>query len=348
MKKFMKIDGKIGEGGGQVLRTALSLSAITNTPIQINNIRGGRQKKGLLRQHLTCVNAAAKICNAEVFGATLGSQNLEFRPDKITAGNYRFSINSAGSTSLVLQTVLPILMHADAPSSVQLAGGTHNQSAPSADFIAYSFAPALSMLGIDLQVNLKRPGFYPAGGGEVQYEITPFSHKPFPLKLTNDSEVHSIEAHAVVSNLPDTIASKELNRIAKRLPLAYEKCHWKKISGTGPGNVVAIHATRAGVQNVFTGFGRIHKHNRKVADEAVDQFIKWRESGAVVCEHLADQLLIPMSLLSGGKFTTTRPTMHTLTNMEIIAMFLNVDFTISELTDQLFEITVSPEYTWKE
>lgn len=167
------IDGSIGEGGGQILRTALALSMVTGQPFRIENIRAGREKPGLLRQHLTAVNAAATICTATVDGAAIGSRELTFTPEKAKPGEYTFSIGSAGSTTLVLQTVLPALLTADGPSSLTLEGGTHNPHAPPIDFLERTFLPLINRMGPTVTVTLERAGFYPAGGGRVVVKIQP-------------------------------------------------------------------------------------------------------------------------------------------------------------------------------
>lgn len=173
MKRMIALDGAQGEGGGQILRSALSLSMITGQPFTITGIRAGRAKPGLLRQHLMAVKAATEICRATVEGAELGSQRLVFRPGNVRGGDYRFAIGSAGSCTLVLQTVLPALWFADGPSRVEVSGGTDNPSAPPADFMRRVLEPLLAKIGIHQQTTLLRHGFYPAGGGVVATEVAP-------------------------------------------------------------------------------------------------------------------------------------------------------------------------------
>lgn len=170
-KDFLELDGAIG--GGQVLRSALSLSMLSGRPFRIINIRARRSRPGLLRQHLTAVQAAAQICSAEVQGAELGSQRLSFHPGAICGGDYRFAIGSAGSCTLVLQTLLPALLQANAPSSLQISGGTHNPLAPPADFIQQAWLPLLRRMGARVEMQLLRHGFVPAGGGEIAMQIAP-------------------------------------------------------------------------------------------------------------------------------------------------------------------------------
>jgi len=176
MNKELKIiDGSFGEGGGQILRTSLSLSMCIGTPVRIENIRAGRRKTGLLRQHLACVRASKEICGAKVIGDELGSSTVEFHPGAIKSGTYDFAIGSAGSTSLLFQTVLPALLMADAESTVSFSGGTHNDLAPSFDFIKYSFIPTLKLIGIDIEAELHAYGFMPHGGGKWTAKIQPMT-----------------------------------------------------------------------------------------------------------------------------------------------------------------------------
>lgn len=168
---FIEIDGSKGEGGGQILRTALALSAVSGRPFRIHSIRAGRAKPGLMRQHLMCVTAAETICNATVSGAVLSSSSVSFAPSAITHGGRTFSIGTAGSTCLVLQTVLPPLLMSVGRSRIVFIGGTHNPMAPTADFIARAFLPVLQQMGAVVDTQVVRPGFFPAGGGELVLTI---------------------------------------------------------------------------------------------------------------------------------------------------------------------------------
>src|SRR5580704_3876555 len=204
MADIIQIDGSIGEGGGQILRTALGLSMVTGQPFRIEKIRAGRDKPGLLRQHLTAVNAAAAICGASVEGAAISSRELSFSPGKVKPGEYTFSIGSAGSTTLVLQTVLPALLTANGPSSLTLEGGTHNPHAPPIDFLEKAFLPLINRMGPAVNVTLERAGFYPAGGGRVAVKIRPAA-KLSPLEIPERGEIKRRAAKAVVAALPGEI-----------------------------------------------------------------------------------------------------------------------------------------------
>ena len=177
MDKTMTIDGSQGEGGGQVLRTSLSLSAITGKGVRLVKIRAGREKPGLKRQHLTCVRAVAAICGAEVSDVEVGANELDFRPGPIRGGEYRFDVGTAGSVTLVAQTVIPVLLKADAPSSVTITGGTHVPFAPVWEFFAETYLPELRRMGARVEAEIESCGFYPAAGGVVKLRVWPFDAK---------------------------------------------------------------------------------------------------------------------------------------------------------------------------
>ncbi len=205
---MLRIDGSFGEGGGQILRTSLSLSMVTGRPFRIENIRARRERGGLLRQHLTAVRAAVEICDGQVEGASLGSTALTFKPGRVKSGDYHFAIGTAGSGTLVLQTVLPALMTADGRSRIVIEGGTHNQSAPPFHFLERAFLPLVRRMGPKVTVQLERYGFYPAGGGRFLAEIQP-SGVLQPFDLAERGEIVSRGVTAIVANLPRHIALRE-------------------------------------------------------------------------------------------------------------------------------------------
>jgi RNA 3'-terminal phosphate cyclase (ATP) len=211
---IITIDGSQGEGGGQVLRSSLALSLVTGRPLVIEKIRAGRKKPGLLRQHLTAVSAAAEVCAVEVDGAALGSQRLVFRPGHVRSGNYAFRVGTAGSATLVLQTVLPALLLAQGESNLILEGGTHNPFAPPVNFLEKAYLPLLNRLGPRVEVRLVRPGFYPAGGGQFTVRVQPTKHLG-PLELVNRGQIVARRVRAMVANLPRHIAERECQTIAQ-------------------------------------------------------------------------------------------------------------------------------------
>ncbi len=334
---MLKIDGMLGEGGGQILRTSLALSLVTGKPFTINKIRAGRKKPGLMRQHLTCVNAAVKVGNAKAEGASIGSQSLKFEPSNITAGNYNFAIGTAGSCTLVLQAILPALLVADAPSEVILEGGTHNPFAPPFDFLDQTFLGLINKMGPTVSASLIRPGFYPAGGGKVKIEITPASLGK--IDLTQRGEILNKTAKAFVANLTENIAAREI-KIVKKL-LGWENCEIVNRSDShGPGNVLTLFVESENLTEVFTGFGVKGVTAEKVAKRCVGQVKSYLASDAPVGKYLADQLLIPLAMAGGGSFVTQPPSRHTMTNIEVVKQFLELNINCTEIDNRCWQISV--------
>jgi RNA 3'-terminal phosphate cyclase (ATP) len=338
---MLTIDGSIGEGGGQILRTALALSAVTRTPFRIEHIRAARARPGLLRQHLAAVKAAAEICGAAVEGAALGSATLTFRPNAIRAGEFAFTVGTAGSTTLVLQTVLPALIVAPAPSRLMLEGGTHNPAAPPFDFLAKSFLPLINRMGAKVAAELQRPGFYPAGGGRFAVEITPAAELK-GLELMDRGAIRALRARALVVNLPLSIAERELKVVRRMLPISRDDAVAQEIrGGPGPGNAVMVEVETASHTEVFTGFGARGVRAETVAETAARQALAYLESGVPVGPHLADQLLVPLALARQGRFRTGPPTLHTTTNVEVIRRFVEVGIELQEESPGVWTVTIS-------
>ena len=332
------IDGSAGEGGGQVLRTALGLSLVTGRPFQITNIRGNRQKPGLMRQHLTAVRAAAEVGKAQVDGAEIRSSRLSFAPGSITPGAYRFSIGTAGSCTLVFQAILPALLIADGPSEVILEGGTHNPMAPPFDFLDNTFLPLLNQMGAEVVAVLERPGFYPAGGGRLRIKIRP-AKKLQPLELTDISNIR-VSARAISAELPSHIGRRELSVVQEKMNIDADRTEQVQLDTCGPGNTLSIFVHSDQLTETFTGFAEKRISAEKVALRAVKQAKKYITSGAPVGMYLADQLLIPLAMAGAGRYRTCMPTRHTLTNIEVIQQFLDVNFHWSEKPGDTLELHV--------
>ena len=322
---MISIDGSFGEGGGQILRTALSLSVATGTPFRIENIRAGRKNPGLLRQHLTAVRAAADISAAEVDGAALGSLALMFAPNAVRAGEYRFAVGTAGSGTLVFQTILPALLRAPAPTRVIIEGGTHNDAAPPFDFLDNTFLPLIRMMGANVSVKLERYGFYPAGGGRFTAEIEPCRDLK-PLHLGVRGEIRSKRVTAIVANLANRIAKREVEKVAGMMSLTTEPRIVETRNSSGPGNIVLIEIESEQVTETFASFGRLGVAAEAVADHAVREARQYFVSRAVAGEYLTDQLLLPLALAGSGSFTATKLSRHTRTNQEVIGKFLPIVF----------------------
>lgn len=335
------IDGSFGEGGGQILRTSLALSLATGKPFRIERIRAGREKPGLLRQHLTAVEAAATIGGAEVHGDEIGSKELEFAPRGVKAGNYTFSVGTAGSATLVLQTVLPVLLTASGATTLRLEGGTHNPFAPPFDFLDRAFLPLLNRMGPKVAAKLHRAGFYPAGGGAFEVTIEP-SDRLSRIDLNERGAVTARRATAVVASLPHHIARRELDVIREKMSLGESDCHLREIRDSrGPGNIVIIEITCDHVTEVFTGFGERGVSAEKVAGDAVGQALQYLAADVTVGPYLADQLLLPMALAGGGSFTTSSLSRHATTNIDVIRKFLGVEIAVSPVSDAAVRVEIT-------
>ncbi len=325
---MIQIDGSEGEGGGQILRSSLSLAIYTGQPFRITNIRANREKPGLMRQHLTAVEAAAEVCAGELEGAEPGSRALTFRPGKLAAGNYSFAIGTAGSCTLVLQTVLPALLAAAGESRVRITGGTHNRASPPFDFLARSFVPLLNRMGAQIELELASYGFYPRGGGEIRARIRPAT-KLSPLSLTERGARLAAHAEAYVAAIPLHVAQRELAVIGRTLGLAPEQLQMRALpNDMGPGNVVTITIAHEHVTEVFTGFGEKGVTAEAVGRQAAEEARRYLASAAPVGEHLADQLLLPMVLAGGGEFLACAATSHLNSNTAVVERFTDRRVTI--------------------
>lgn len=337
---MIHLDGSQGEGGGQILRTALGLSLVTGTPFTIDRIRAGREKPGLLRQHLTAVHAAAEVGKAEVRGAAIGSRTLSFRPGPVTPGTYSFSVGSAGSATLVFQTVLPALLTSSQTSTLSFEGGTHNAWAPPYDFLERVFLPLLGRMAARISSKLERRGFYPAGGGRFTVRIEPCSRID-PLHLPERGKILARRASAVVSALSPGICHRELKVIGQALSI--DRTQLKVLEdreSAGPGNVVHVEIESEHVTELFTGFGEKKVSAEQVGKRLADEVAVYLESGAPVGEYLADQLLIPLALAGGGSFVSTPLSPHSTTNMDVIAMFLPRKFRVDRSAETRHRVDV--------
>ncbi|NUQ66387.1 MAG: RNA 3'-terminal phosphate cyclase [Pirellulales bacterium] len=341
---MITIDGSFGEGGGQILRTSLALSLLTGKPFAIDRIRAKRKKPGLLNQHLTAVHAAAQVGEATVHGDSLHSTSLVFEPAGVRPGQYRFDVGTAGSTTLVLQTVLPALVLASGPSQLRLIGGTHNMNAPPFDFLQKAFLPLLERMGPKVEATLDRWGFYPAGGGQVSVNIEPVPALK-PIELLDRGKIVRQSACAVVSRLPRHIAEREVDTVRRKLSWPKDWVTTDEVDSSGPGNVVTVEVGSRHVTEWFTGFGRIGVPAEKVAGEVVREVKRYIEAGVPVGEHLADQLILPLALAGAGSFRTLPPSAHTTTNIETVKRFLDAEFEIEQIEREVHEIRVRPSAT---
>ena len=336
---MIRIDGSKGEGGGQVLRTSLALSLVTGAPFRMEHIRAGRSKPGLLRQHLTAVKAAAAVGGAEVEGAELNSQTLTFRPGRVKTGDYHFAVGTAGSATLVLQTVLPALLSASGPSSLRLEGGTHNPAAPPFDFLAQAYLPLVRRMGPGVEATLERPGFFPAGGGCFRVDVRP---APLvPLHLLERGEVKRRCATAMFARIPFDVAQRELATVGRCLDWGPEERRVLELKNSvGPGNALCLEVESEHVTEVFTAFGERGVRAETVAEHVAREARLYLEAGVPVGPHLCDQLLLLLALARGGSFRTLPLEGHALTQLDTFAHFMDLNISVTEVSAGVREVCV--------
>lgn len=333
------IDGSTGEGGGQILRTSLVLSCITGKALHIDNIRAARRNPGLAKQHLVCVEAVRQICDAKCRGATLGATVLDFQPGSIRSGDYHFDIGSAGSASLVIQTVLPALFLAGQASTVTVSGGTHNPMAPPFDFLCETFLPAIAAAGFQANCRLIKPGFFPAGGGKVTIDVHQWEKNASrTIDLCKPLEQAQIYARIYTARLPAHIAERQKRLLSESGLDLQDIEHVEVTDSVGAGNCVMIRLCGSHRTTVFTAFGMKGKPSEQVVGEVVAQAKDFLAGGAGIDHFLADQLLIYMVLAKSGCYTTNELSTHLRTNIEIIQKFLPADFNVQR-QGQIYRIS---------
>ncbi|MBU4447762.1 MAG: RNA 3'-phosphate cyclase [Proteobacteria bacterium] len=335
---MLSLDGSYGEGGGQILRTALALAALTGVPVRIERIRARRSKPGLRPQHLTAVQAVARVSQAEVTGAHLGSQALTFRPRTPQGGHYRFDVaektGSAGAVTLVAQALLPPLVKVKSPATVILKGGTHVPWSPPAHYLSQVFLPALAVMGAEVEMALEHWGWYPRGGGEVRLTIS--GARPLiGVQWHTPAKSSAFRALSAAAKLPEHVARRQAARLTARLD-ATVPVEIIPAGGLDPGSLVFVWGPQAG----FAALGARGKPAEQVADEAAEAYLAFRASGAALDRHLADQILIYLALAKGpSRFTTEAVTSHLLTNVWVIEQFLGPTFEIKGALGERGEIS---------
>jgi RNA 3'-terminal phosphate cyclase (ATP) len=323
------------------VRNACALSLVTGQPFRIVNVRGGREKPGLMRQHVTAIEAACRIGGAACEGLTVGSSEISFTPGKIVPGEYHFAVGTAGSTGLVLQTVLLPLCLADAPSRLVLEGGTHNTLAPPFDFIAKSFLPIIRRMGPGVEARLTRHGFYPRGGGRIEIEITP---APFQrIDCIERGALLSRSATAMFAAIPFDVAERELKTASRLLPdWPAEAFIVRELpADQGPGTILMLEAAYEHVTEIVSGFGKLGVSAERLASTAAHRMAGYLDSNAFAGPYLADQLLLPMALAGGGSFTTVKPSQHSRTAADIIERFLGKRDIFEQLASGTHLVTIA-------
>jgi RNA 3'-terminal phosphate cyclase (ATP) len=333
---MIEIDASFGEGGGQILRSALALSVITGEAMRLTNIRARRPQPGMKPQHLKAVEAAAQISAAQVEGATPGSQTLRFEPAGLQGGKYAFDIGTAGAVSLLLQTIYLPLCFADGPSRLTLVGGTHVPWSPCYHYLQWQWLPCLAEVGYHVDCSLERAGFYPRGGGLLNVNIVP-SRPLTPLRITERGRLLRIRGLSGVGRLDRSIAERQRKQAIERLselavPLEIEVAD---VPAASPGTFIVLQAEFEGGRCCAFALGARHKLAEKVADEAVEELRADIVAGGAIDAWLADQLLLPLAFVPGeSAFSVCRISRHLRTNAELLGRFLPVSVEIDGETDQ--------------
>ena len=346
---MIKIDGSHGEGGGQILRSTLTLSAILGKSVEIFNIRAGRKKPGLQPQHLTGVRAVAEICNGKLEGDDLLSQRIVFIPGKIQSGNYEFDVmkvkSSAGSTGMIFQQIAPVLAFGEKESNVTLKGGTHTEWAPPIDYLQEVFLPTAAKMGFQASLEIERWGWFPIGQGIVRAKVHSVPGKLKAIQLNERGKLKRIFGVSLVSRLPLSIAERERDKAYQRLKdfgfiRSEIEIDTESISSLGTGNYFCLVAEFENTIAGFNSLGKIGKKAEKVADEAVDQFIKYYESKACLEKHLADQLILYIALAERKSSFVSKISNHALTNIWVVEQFLPVKFEVKGKPGEVGSVSV--------
>lgn len=321
---MIRLDGSHGEGGGQILRTALALSALTGEKLLVVRIRSGRPNPGLRAQHLAGVRAMQGICGAKVRGAQIGSPELMFEPGPVAGGDWRLDVGTAGSTSLVLQALLPALSFAERESRLTIRGGTHVAWSPPFHHLSDVFLPQVRRMGVKAEMALNRWGWYPKGEGEIEAGVEPVSGTLKPLVLEGAFSPQEIEILSATSNLPSHVRERVGERLLARLSERGLKATLSllDVPAANPGCLAYLRARDGEKLAATSALGEKGKPAEAVADEAVEEFFHFLDGGGAVDEHLADQLVPYLALAEGeSRFTTSRLSRHLLTNIWVIESF---------------------------
>jgi RNA 3'-terminal phosphate cyclase (ATP) len=349
----LRVDGALGEGGGQILRAALAFSLALGRPFRIDNIRANRAKPGLRRQHLTCVLAAQAIAEAEVNGAEINSRELTFSPGPVRPGDYAFAVGTGGSATMVLQALVPPLLTAAGPSRLTVTGGTHVPKAPVFEFLQMTWFPRLEQLGPRLRARLARPGFSLVGGGRIEVEIEPVPR----LKRFNEVEpagpLDRAEARIFSHGLAEHIAEREKHVLQAgtawaEAGLAPEAVRidpgWSQgLPPEASGNAVIVDVHRGGWVSVFSEVGELGRKAEKVAAQAARQALRFVKADVPICEHLADQLVVPLALAGGGRFLAQKPaTSHLQTCLAVAGLFTGLRGRLTSLSNNRLLVEIGP------
>ena len=341
---MIEIDGSFGEGGGQVLRTSLSLSCLLNKPFRIFDIRKKRKKQGLMPQHLMGIRSLKLISNARVKGDSQGSTELLFEPGEVKAGDYFFDIGTAGSISLLIQAILPPLISANNKSSLTLKGGTHVPFSPPFHYISEVFIPTLNRLGIEVKATIESYGFYPKGGGKVHVEIQP-ADAIEPANCSEKGVLKKLHGLSGVGNLPLSIAERQKNAARAILISQGINAEIKTISVSTPGQGTFMFL-KAETENCLAGFSSLGERGKKaelVGEETAKNFLNYNSASACFDHHLADQIVLYLAIANGeSSFTTAEISGHLLTNLWVIERFLGTRYAVEGEIGKPGKVTINP------
>jgi len=342
---FIKIDGGFGEGGGQILRTSVALSAITKKPVEVFNIRAKRDNPGLRPQHLTSIKAVASLCDADVEHLSVGSSMIRFSPKEMHGGSMKMDVGTAGSITMILQAVIPAVSLAGKKADVELIGGTDTRWSPTFDYMRYVVRAAYKTLGINFDVNVLRRGYYPAGGGIVKASI-----EPGKLNLLDMISAPKVEPKmiSVCSSLPKHVAERQIASALAKLQKENVKCNSYSASfeqSYSPGSSILIYSTSDyGPYIGGDSIGERGKRAEEVGAEAADKFLEPYLSNVPIDPYLADMLVLPLSLANGrSRFLVNRASQHLTTNLYIASKIINCSYEISK-TNGNYIVTVEGKH----
>ena len=332
---MIELDGSEGEGGGQTVRTALSLSAITGQPFHITDIRAGRPDPGLKPQHLAGVRLMQRLCSAQVKGDAVGSRDLTFVPERITSGSYEFDVGTAGSLTLLMQSALPALVASPVETELRLTGGTDVRWSPPVDHYQLVLFPLLRRMGADLELTVERRGFHPRGGGTVRLRVKGGSLSP--LRLEERGELVRLLGRACVQNLPERVADRMIASARNVLPgLVAEKT---VTEGACPGAGLTLSAEYRGTIFGWSALGEKGMPAEKVGQEAAIYLRKVMDLGGTLDSRTADQIITYMALARGDScFTVGKISGHLTSQMRLLPQFLPVSFVVSDPSPHRVEV----------
>ena len=326
---MLEIDGSYGEGGGQILRSAVALSALTGQELRISNIRAKRDRPGLAAQHLAAVRGVASLCDAELSRAEVGSTEITFSPGKVKGGEHRIDVGTAGSVTLVLQACLLASVNAEKATELEVIGGTNVRMSPPADYYSNVLLPLLSRMGMDIKLEIVQRGFYPRGGGRVRAAMAPSS--PGPLVLEERGDLVEMGGTSFTQDLPDHVAERMSHAIRKRLLGEELRIRTERASGASPGAGIALYAKFRNTVLGADALGERGVPSEKVGESAARRLWEELDGPGTLDVHAADQLVAYMALAGGpSSFVVREVTEHLRTQMWLVQQFLDVKFEVSK------------------